>query len=437
MCRAIENHKGIISSWIVVIFVAMSPFAQAQSSSPVFTKDILPILQEHCQGCHRPGQIAPMSLLTYKEVRPWAKSISKEVSNRNMPPFHAESPLGYFEDDPRLTDEQVNSIVQWVADGAPQGNPKLAPPPLEWPGEYWHIGKPDQIFEFTDYTINHELRDGDFALLFSDYVFPEDTWVKAIEFKPSDYSLVHHAGVLTVDDRYKVPENNILLNTTEEGTGQVQKKNVKLLKQNFMFTWLPGLDVSYRGDGQGYLIKKGDRLVLQVHYATVDEATNCDIQVGIKFVHGEINFEHKAIGMIMNKMKIPPHDPSYVIKRVVAFPQDSEIQAFLVHMHLRGKSTKFVFTYPDGRVETAFHVPKYNFDWQRTYHLKEPYTVPKGTQVEIIAEWDNSAGNPLNPDPSLEIGWGWKTNDEMYGGSIYHTVKLDEPIMVYRGRELK
>jgi hypothetical protein len=416
--------------------VLIAPTVLAENSTPVFTKDILPILQEKCQVCHRPNQIAPMSLLTYDEVRPWVKSIAKEVTSKNMPPFHANSPKDYFKDDTRLSDAEIKTIADWANGGAPRGDGALAPKPIDWARKPWLMGKPDQVLDFPEFEVTSDGVD-DYILFYSDYVFPEDTWVQAIEFKSSNYQVVHHAGIFAVDSRIKVPENFMLLNTDGERDDLVVNKSLALIKQNFLYTWLPGQGIEYRDEGQGYLIHKGERFIIQVHFAPSDVPVKCDLQLGLEFVDGEINAENISLASIMSTLVVPANDPNYEVIQHARFLQDVTVKSFVVHMHLRGKSSKFVFHYEDGRSETVFDVPKYNFDWQRVYHLTDPFEIPKGTQVEFIGVWDNSAGNPLNPDPNIDSVWGMKTSDEMYGGTIHYTVDLDEPIPIKNGRQVK
>jgi hypothetical protein len=433
-----DQPKKICRSCLIFFIgtILCSWRATASDTNPVFTKDILPILQEKCQACHRPDQVAPMSLLTYQEVRPWVKSILKEVTAKNMPPFHAKSPKGYFKDDHRLTDNQIQLISNWVKNGAPKGNPADAPEPIEWGGSAWSMEKPDLILDFPEATVSSRSID-DFVLYFSDYVFQEDTWVQALEFKSSNYEIIHHVGIFAVDSRFEVPDELMLLDSEDGVGGRVIEKNAALIEQNYLYTWLPGQRIEYRDEGQGYRIRKGERFVLQVHFAPSDVETKCTMQMGLEYVNGEIRYENMILPSLMTTLVIPPHNPSFRKKQSTMFLQDSLVQSFLIHMHLRGISAKFVFHYPDGKVETAFEIPKYNFDWQRVYHLAKPYKVPKGTKVEFHGTWDNSTNNPLNPDPNALVVWGEKTSDEMYGASIYHTVDLDEPIVVENGREIE
>jgi len=424
--------------WITAVFFLAVTTNSSQShaadaiANPVFTKDILPILQENCQVCHRPGQVAPMSLLTYAEVRPWAKSIAKEVLAKNMPPFHASSPKNHFKNDPRLSNDEIQLITDWVSIGAPQGNPALAPNPIEW-GDAWFMEKPDQILDFPKVDLKGKGVD-DYVLFFSDHVFPEDTWVQAMEFRPSDFERVHHAGIFAVNSDFDVPDQMLLLDDNETETGLVRKELMELVKHNHLFTWVPGIGAVYRGEGQGYLVKKGERFVIQAHFAPSDTTAPIEMSVGLQFVDGKITAKSKNWNSALNKFTIPAFESSYVLRDKRTLAKGIVVEGFRVHMHLRGKSSKINFVYPDGTVETAFDVPRYSFDWQREYHLAESYTLPKGTQVEFVAEWDNSTGNPFNPDPSQAVVRGGKTTQEMYGGTIFYTVKLDTPITVENGR---
>ncbi len=399
--------------------------------TPTFTRDVLPILQKHCQACHRPENVAPMSFLDYNEVRPWAKAIRTAVVNRSMPPFHAKAPLGYFDHDPRLSDEQIDTIVHWIDAEAPRGEPGDAPPPIQWPTGEWELGEPDLIIEFPEYRTRP--NDDVEIVLFSDKIFTEQTWVQAFEFKASDYRAVHHAGIFTADDKLLTPPDRIL-NADDELLGKFsgQGARLELLGQDHVETWLPGQRAISRPEGSGFRIRRGQRFVMQAHFAPAEESRVVQTRIGLYLMNGPLNIHTGECVSMMTDLKIPAGEPDAIERRMVGIAA-VDVIGFNVHMHLRGESSQIFFHYPDGRKEKVFDIAPYNFDWQRIYWLAEPISVPAGTQVEFVAEWDNSAGNPLNPDPTKEVIWGAQTNDEMYTGRVLFNSRRGHPRQIVNG----
>ncbi len=411
-----------------------SPQNSAAIDHPTFTRDVLPILQTHCQECHRPNQIAPMSLLDYTQTRPWAKAMRKAVADRTMPPYSVNAPLGHFKGDLRLTDEEISIVTRWVDANAPEGSPADAPAPLDWEAREWWMGKPDMVLEFPEFTSKTNNKDEE-LLIYSDYVFPQNTWIQAFEFKTNDYTVVHHAGLNSADDKLFVPEDRVLDSEDEhlDKFGGESNGGLPLFVQSRLYTWLPGQHVEERPVGEGFRILKGHRIVIQVHIAPTTEARPIKISLGVRFVNGKLVNNSGVRVSDMKFLKVPPSAPSYIEREWRQFGSDATVTAFNVHMHLRGKSSQIIFHYPDGHSETVLDVPRYDFNWQRTYHLTKPMHVPKGTQIEYIAEWDNSADNPVNPDPTVEVLWGARTVDEMYGGNVHFFVERLHPLEVVNG----
>ncbi len=432
-----------VSGIFLVAALTTSYAARAQGGAPAeaspgrvtFTKDILPILQAYCQDCHRPGQIAPMSLIEYAEVRPWAKAIRTAVAERKMPPFHANAPLGHFQDDNRLAEAQIDLITRWIDADAPRGDLKDAPPRPAWAGLEWVLGTPDLVLEFPEYTSKGNDADEE-ILLYSDHVFPQEVWVQAIEFKSTNYRVIHHTGINGVDPGFFVPEDRTLDSHDEHLAKFGGKSNgggALMAHKNHLYTWLPGQRVERRLAGDAFRIGAGERIVMQTHIAPTAEPVTFKISLGLEMMDGELYNESQIQVSFMRNLRVPPRDPKYVVTEWKQFGRDSLVTGFNVHMHLRGKSSSIRFHYLDGRVETVFDVPQYSFDWQRVYFLQKPYMVPAGTKIEYTAEWDNSANNPLNPDPAAEVVWGGLTTDEMYGGTVLYTVPRKEPLRIVNG----
>lgn len=400
------------------------------SSKPTYSRDVLPILQDHCQSCHRPSQSAPMSLTSYEEVRPWAKAIRKAVTQREMPPFAATGPIGRYIDDPRLTEAQIATIAQWVDQGSPRGNPEHAPPPKEWGDTPWPLGQPDLVLEYPRVELGP--RDSDlYLIVHNDHIFETDLWIRAIDFLPLNFENVHHAGIFAVHGDDPIPPGFV------EDKGFEKRK--LLFQRQPLRTWLPGSRARLAPEGHAVRLSKGDRIVVQNHYAPGDEVVVDKTRIGLYFANGLINKERKAIASFMFPIEIPPEEPNYEYRERIPISTDAHVLGFEVHMHLRGKWSKILFHFPDGRVDTALHIPEWDFDWQRFYYLDEPIEVPKGTVAEFIAVWDNSAENPLNPDPAQTVTWGSDTTDEMYGGVVsYEPIEPREnPIFVKNGRVTK
>lgn len=370
---------------------------------PTFSNEIARVFQNRCQECHRPGGVAPMSMVTYKETRPWAKAIKEKVAQREMPPFHATGPIGRYVNDPRLTDEEIRLVSAWVDGNSPEGNPKDLPAPRSWP-EGWLGGTPDVVLSMKQpYTLKTGGKD-DYEYFFLDYVFPDDTYMRGIEIRPGNRRAVHHANVHVVPPSFVVPESGNISGMSMVGT--------------FLTGWAPGAAIRLLPVGFAAMIPKGTRLALQMHYAPAKEPITDQTSIGLYFADGHITHRNGTLHGGTRNIRIPAGDPGYRIIEKRTFPADALVRQFTAHMHLRGKSFQVLLHYPDGRSEVAFDVPRYDFNWQRTYQLVEPIPVPKGTVAEYIAIWDNSPNNRFNPDPNQVVTWGENTTDEMMGGHL-------------------
>ncbi len=391
-----------------------------------FTKHVAPILQNRCEECHRAGGVAPMSLVTFEEARPWAKSIREKVVNRTMPPFHATGAIGRYQHDPRLTEAEIATITKWVDGGVAKGNVKDLPPSRTWKNE-WINGAPDVVVKVKQpYTIKPSQKD-QYVFFVFDYVFPEDTWIKSVETRPGNLGAVHHANTHVVPPMFKAPAEGFIAGDFDPGArGTVM-----------LAGWAPGVQPVNLAEGTSIKIPKGMRLGIQIHYAPSDKERTDQTSVGVYFSEGTINKQLKVLFGDRKDLEIKPNDPSYSLTSTKTFETDAVIRFFHVHMHLRGKAYTFRFTFPDGRVENVFEVPNYDFNWQRVYLLTEPMRVPKGTKVEFIGTYDNSPKNKFNPDPAQTVKWGEKTTDEMMQGRLFYE-SADEMlnIKVKKGRAM-
>ena len=381
-----------------------------------FTKQVAPIFQKRCEECHHAGGAGPMALASYEDVRPWAKSIREKVTSRQMPPFHATGAIGRYHEDPRLTEGEIATIKDWVDAGAPKGNPKDSPAPIAWKNE-WKLGEPDLTLKVKNvYNLKANPKD-QYVFFVFEHVFAEDTWVSSITTRPGNPKAVHHANTHLIPPTMKVPDEGYFegdFNPSAHGTIMISG-------------WVPGTNDVRLPAETAVKIPKGMRFGIQIHYGPNEKPATDQTSLGLYMANGTIN---KNLRMMMGDrrdLQIQPNDPNYSLTSKSTFSGDALIRFFHVHMHLRGKSYAFRFTYPDGRVETVFDVPNYDFNWQRSYILQEPIRVPKGTQVEFIGTYDNSKQNKFNPDPSAAIRWGEKTTDEMMQGRIFYE-SVDEKL---------
>ncbi|MGH9752379.1 MAG: thiol-disulfide isomerase [Blastocatellia bacterium] len=417
---------ALTGSFAMAICLPRSVSSGADKNSITFAKQVAPIFQKRCEECHRDGGMAPMSLVTYEETRPWARAIREKVASREMPPFHAAGAVGRYLNDPRLTDEEVATIVKWVDGGAPKGDPKDLPAPVQWKDD-WPFGEPDLALKPKQpYAIKASKQD-QYVFFVFDHVLPEDTWIRSVVTRPGNLKAVHHANTHVVTPALKAPESGFF-----EGDFEPSARGAIMVAG-----WAPGVQPVALTDGVAIRIPKGMRFGIQIHYAPAEKDTIDQTQVGIYFADGLIKKNMRVLFGDRNDLSIPPNDPNYSLTSTKTFGADAVISFFHVHMHLRGKSYLMKMTYPDGRQEVALEVPQYDFNWQRTYMLKEPIRVPKGTKVDFIGTYDNSSKNRFNPDPSQTVKWGEKTTDEMMQGRMFYEA-ADENlnIQVKKGRAI-
>jgi hypothetical protein len=403
------------------------PATAVPKEPPTFAKDIAPIFERRCVECHRAGGAAPMSLVTYDETRPWARSIREKVATREMPPFHAAGPVGRYVNDPRLTEPEIDTIVRWVDGGALKGGLKKLARPREWKNEWAH-GEPDLVLTVKQPFVVSPGKKDQYAFFFFDYVFPDDTWIRAVDTRPGNLKAVHHANTHVVPPHIKAPPEGVIVgdfDPTARGTVMLAG-------------WAPGVTSVALPEGTAIRLPKGMRLGIQIHYAPSDREMSDRTSVGVYFADGTVKKHLKVMLGDRRDVRIPPGDPAYSLTAKKTFETDAIVRFFHVHMHLRGKSYVMRFTYPDGRAETALEVPRYDFNWQRVYVLKEPMLVPKGTIVEFVGTYDNSPKNRFNPDPTREVAWGEKTSDEMMQGRVfYDAVNEDLNVVVRKGHAVQ
>jgi hypothetical protein len=415
--------------WITSAF-ALSMFqiafaAEGSSPTPTFNKDVLPLLQRHCQTCHRPGEIGPMPLLDYEGTRPWARAIKTAVASRKMPPWFADPQFGHFRDERRLSDADLRTIVAWVDAGAPEGDVKDKPVPLAW-REGWNI-RADEVFQMPAPYVVPAKNATSYVYVVIPTGFTRDTWVSAAEIRPGARALVHHAlavvrppGSTWMKDAQPfvpyVPPPEAKDSTAEA----VPDANDPLadpssFSYELLTAYAPGAQVQrFDTDHSAELIPAGSDLVLQLHY-TANGKTEAPDQTRVGLELAKEAPAKRFMSAVANawKWEIPPGDPNYEGHGRLTFGEPVELVFLQPHMHYRGKDMTVRLVYPSGETQTLLSVPHYDFNWQVIYYLRDPLQLPAGTRVEITAHWDNSANNPNNPDPTKTVRWGDQSWDEM------------------------
>lgn len=412
----------------IILLAQWSGNASEKRANATFTKDVAPILYNNCVACHRPGEAAPMSLISYKEVRPWARSIREVVVERRMPPWFADPQYGHFSNDRSLSEDDIATIVAWVDGGAKEGDQNNLPAAPRFSAG-WSIGNPDVVLSMTeDYSVP-----ADGVVPYKYFAVPtnftEDKYVQFAEIKRGEPSVIHHVivSVLEPGQAPLPPAGEIRLGgdrLDREGNSQ-QRSQIAGRTRNpdgMLIGWAPGMSPLRLRPGQAKLVKKGSVLIFQMHYTTTGTPAKDRTGVGLSFSKAPVEKRVITTGAASRNLVIPPGDPSYESRSSFTFQEDSHIVSFMPHMHLRGKDFEYKMVYPDGTSKVVLKVPRYDFNWQLTYFVKEPIPAPKGSRLECVAHHDNSAGNKFNPDPTKEVRWGPQTWEEMMIGWFDYTL---------------
>ena len=412
-----------ISLLILAACMLYSGWSKAADTggSVTFARDIAPIFQEKCEECHHAGTAAPMSLSTYKEARPWAKSIRERVITRNMPPWHIDKSVGIqrFQNDRSLTDEQINAIVRWVDSGAPLGDVKDLPPPKQWPdNDSWQLAKvfgrpPDLVLKSEDYTMPAQGADVWFRPL-TDVPLTEPRWVRAVEMRPGTLAgrkIMHHADV------------GPLQGIQEEESATLDPTAVANLAgdSGLLMDWVMGRSYDIYRPNTGRLLSPGSRLSWDIHLHAVGEQIRTYAELALYFYpKGETPkyrtravFMNAFVGSVYN-LDIPPNSIT-TTQGFHVLLQPARIESFEPHMHRRGKAMELKAILPDGTVKTLSYVNNFRSNWMNSYVYADDAApvLPKGTIINVIAWLDNTAANKNNPDPNQWVGWGSRTIDEM------------------------
>jgi mono/diheme cytochrome c family protein len=385
--------------------------APAAPAAPVYARDVAPIVQRRCQGCHRPGQVGPFALTSFDEVRGHAKMIASVLEQGAMPPWNADARFdGVFVNQRSLTAAEKKTLVDWIAGGMPRGNPADEPAPKKWP-EGWSIGTPDVVFT-PDFDLLAQKplpkegyavpREGvvEYQYFTVETHFPEDRWLQALEAKPGAHDVVHH--VLTA----------------LKGAG------TSLDEKGFLATYVPGDTPSIYPEGYAKRLPKGATILFQVHYTPNGKERFDRPELALVFAKEPPEFVVESQTIMNRSFEIPPGAAQHEVRAEMLLSRDVGLMSLMPHMHTRGKDFQILAHLPDGESRELLF-SHYDFNWQESYILPDPMLLPAGTKLECIGHFDNSKANPNNPDAGSAVHWGDQTFEEMFVGFLDTVVPLE------------
>jgi Copper type II ascorbate-dependent monooxygenase, C-terminal domain len=422
-----------ILAWtlLVALAAARSPAAKG-GDVPTYYRDVAPILQKHCQDCHRPGQVAPFSLLSYDQARKRSSDIVAVTEDRLMPPWHASTSVGGpFRDARVLSDTEKKTLAAWAAASCPAGDLKDAPTPKSWSSE-WALGPPDLVLEVKQaYSLGPSGRDEHRV-----FVIPsgltEGKWVSAVDFRPGNPRIVHHVlAAFDVTGRAKSLDKADPLPGYKKFAGYgTLPSGLPFLPSGSLSGWAPGKLPNELPKGVGRYVPAGADILLQVHYHKSGKDESDRSAIGLYFAKGPIDKQLRA-GIVMParrgllarpSLRIPAGDARYEIKGTWTAGFDAHLLSVIPHMHWLGKDFVLEAILPDGSRRALIKIDDWDFNWQGTYEFEKEVAVPKGTRIEMAAHFDNSKDNPRNPSkPPVEVHWGEQTTDEMCIGFLQLT----------------
>ncbi len=397
------------------------PSPPKQNATFTFTRDVAPLLQKHCQECHRPGQIGPMPLLTFEQAKSWSDMIREVVAQKRMPPWFADSKVGHFANDRSLPEKDRDTILAWVDQNCPKGDPKDMPAEVRWPMG-WRIGTPDVVLSMKqEFDVPAEMPKGGvpYQYFIIDTNFTEDKWVERAEAQADAADVVHHIIAFVVPPRKSTEP-------TPPGPPLLPPLLPESRKATVLCGTAPGDMPTILPAGYAKKIPKGAKIVLQMHYTPNGNAQKDRSRIGLIFAKESPKRQVITVPILEYRFLIPEGDANYKVESTGPWDytsdgprgldRDAQILSFMPHMHVRGKDFEIEVNYPDGKKERLLSVPHFNFNWQNSYRLAKPLEVPKGAIIHCTAHFDNSAGNPNNPDPNKAVRWGDQTWQEMMIG---------------------
>ena len=420
-------------------------FASQGHAQVTYSRDIAPILFQKCTACHHPDDLAPMSLLDYKSARPWAKAIRQAVLLNKMPPWFADRTVGHFSNDPSLSESEKRTLAEWVDQGAKEGDPRDLPPTPSYVNG-WHIGKPDAVIDIgQDHLVRITSPDEyiDFTVPTN---FTEGHWVQAVELRPGNRKVVHHAHVSVVQPKEAKPESGAApkgrsfsdyLFRTSDGIRHMKPDSpvvndvcsydgpeidgLHVADEGALASYLPGMPPDVYPDDTAKWVPAGSQIRFEIHYhyqSTSKEPQADRTSVGFVFASRPPRHPIRRLDVDNNFFSISPGNPAQEVKQCATFDSDSFLLSLTPHMHYLGKDARFEVQRPGQNAETLLLVPKYDFNWQLKYRLQDPIFVPKGTRLILTFHYDNSPNNHSDIDPGRTVRWGEPSEEEMMSGWI-------------------
>jgi mono/diheme cytochrome c family protein len=395
----LADHEVSVKSTDVAGCLISRPKQTAAKEEITYSKQVARIIQEKCQDCHHPNTAAPFALMNYEDAVNWAAMMKEVVLQRRMPPWHADPRFGNFREERRLSQDEIETVVAWINNGTPQGNPRDLPAPVDYP-DGWRIGTPDVVLELPREVTLPATGTIPYLYFETPTNFKEDVYIQAAEARPGNRAAVHHILLF-----YKMP-------------GEKQGR----LFENWIDGAAPGNIPLQLPEGVGRRIPAGATLIWQMHYTATGKEEKDRSQYAFRFCKEKPKREALVASIRNHRFRIPAGDPNYKVESSFTTPKDVLLYSFSPHMHVRGKDFDYTAVYPDGKKEILLSVPQYDFNWQSAYRLKSPKRLPAGTRIDCTAHYDNSKGNPANPDPTKQVTWGDQTWQEMMIGYVDYIV---------------
>ncbi|MFN0119652.1 MAG: c-type cytochrome [Blastocatellia bacterium] len=461
--------KHISSFLFVTVLSLTGVFFSPRSSnasgpdpkSVTFSKDIAPIFNKNCAECHRPGEGAPFSTLTYKDVRPWARSIREKITAKTMPPWHADPHYGVWANDRRLSQTEIDTIAAWVDGGAREGNSKDLPPMPEFPNG-WTIGKPDIVIPMPEAFTLEASGPDEYQYFEVDPGFREDVYVQSAEARPDNRKIVHHIiAFVRPPQANGAPRPNLSKEEMEKLRQKMEKESPRY-REGFLIRtkadapvvddgcagpanrgrgagadmengqllagYAPGMNQAIWEPGTVKHIPAGSKIVFQMHYSRVAGSVQKDrSSIGLILAKTRPEKLVHTYGISNNMFLIPPGAGHHRVAACWTAKSDIHVINFMPHLHLRGKAVEYKAFYPDGKTEILLNVPAYDFSWQTVYYFREPKAIPAGTKIMVTGYFDNSTKNKYNPDPAKAVRYGEPTYDEMMIGWMDYTADHESP----------
>ncbi|MBI1789541.1 MAG: thiol-disulfide isomerase [Acidobacteria bacterium] len=413
--------------------------SKVEKNAPVtYTKDVAPILQKRCQGCHRPGEAAPMALLNYQQARPWAKAMKEAVLMKRMPPWFADPHFGKFSNDRSLAQAEIDTLVAWADSGAKEGEAKHLPKPAVFL-DGWNIGQPDAEFAMPESFAVAPSGTIEYQYIVIPTGFTEDKWVTKAEVRPGNRAVVHHVIAFVREPGSKwlreakpgvpfVPEKR---KEENRGAGERRREEGQSPSGEFLVGYAPGSMPEALEAGRAKLIKAGSDLVFQMHYTANGTPGTDRSKIGVIFATEPPKERVMTIAATNGKFVIPAGAANHEVDSKFTLKSDATLVSLFPHMHVRGKDFEYRVIYPSGEKDTLLRVPNYSFSWQLSYDLSKPLLLPKGTTIECTAHFDNSPNNKNNPDPGKEVRWGDQSWEEMMIGfmNVAFDAKMDPSLL--------